>query len=1099
MPDRSSVTITDERRLVTVLFADLVGFTGRSEAIDPEEVRELQRGYFSTVTAEVERFGGTVEKYVGDAVMALFGAPQAHDDDAERALHAALAIREGVATLEGGLEVRIGVNTGEVVGGLGGPQMGDYTVSGDAVNVAARLQQTAGPNQILCGPMTRRLAYEAFAFATHETLSLKGRSEPVEAWRVEAALPERPRVRGGEARLFGRQRELATVESLVDEAREGRGSMLALVGEAGIGKSRLALEARARAEANGVATAWTTSRSYTTGVPYHLVGQLVPQLLQRTAGADTATALQAAGVTADETTLRSWARAIDDILGTASATSGAKPEDGTLSPAGKQRFLVQAIGALLRARSAARPLLVVLDDLHWADPASLAVIEELLGVVPELRLVLMATYRSNWSHGWEGRSAYEQLNLRPLRPDDARRMAVELATRAALPEDLTDRVLERAAGNPFFLEELLHVEGAAPDAQPHRLPASIHEMLLARLDALPAEARRVLQLASVVGMEFSAPIVRHLAEADAPATTEALRALQRAELVLARGSAGDDGMLMFRHPLIHEVAYGSLLTSARRAMHGRVARWIEEHGTDENVAELARHYDHSDDREKARRYLRLAGERAHALNATREAFDWYLAAADAWSPDPERRAEMLEAAAQELHLLGDIGRATEIQLDAVRLYHEAGNERAAATTRIWLGRYSWLLGEPEESQRQNALAIAGLEPDGPSPDLAMAYSFRSQFLMLLPDFAGGEEWARKAIEVAEATGAQAVLVHAYNNLGTCLMGRGDASGIDYLRRSRDLALELNLPDEAGRANTNLSNQGSRIFPLPYEEMDRHLVEGTAYSARTIPDGIFDRWIRSARGEFLLATARWSEAEELLFGLDADAAEAYLRCETLSLRAQLLAYRGRYDEAAEMTDGVADTARRVGDMQAVLPALTTQLQIRVGLEDDATAVALLREVIDRRGTTGELIISSWFLFEATDALTALHRRDAGSAALLAGLEALARFTAAFVDEAALGGDLVQVEVRHAMVGAAVDQLASLATAIGAFISFPTGRLPGRAAALPVLDREHRLFDAARVRLWLAEEHGSSDELAVATATFDELAAHPYLARAHRLRG
>ena len=849
MTDLTHVTISDERRLVSVLFADLVGFSGRAESSDPEEVRELQRTYFGAVAAEVERYGGSVEKYIGDAVMALFGAPQAHDDDAERALRAALAIREAVGGLGDGLEVRIGVNTGEVVGGTGGPQA-DYSVSGDAVNVAARLQQSAEPNEILAGEMTRRLAYEAFDFAPLDPMAVKGRTESVEAWRVQGALPERPRVRGGEAQLVGRDREKAAMESALDEAREGRGLMIALVGEPGIGKSRLALEVVRRAETDGFTTAWTSSRSYATAFPYHLVSQLARQLLRAADGAASGTdaALRAAGVGADDETMTTWARVIDDVLGL-SAEADAELKD--LSPAGKQRILVQAIGALLRARSTHAPLLLVLDDLHWADPASLSVVEELLTIIPELSVAVLATYRSNWSHGWEGRSAYEQINLRPLRPEDARRLAAELAAGASLPDELTEQVLERSAGNPLFLEELLHGERGAEGGEPRRLPASIHEMLLARLDALPPESRRTLQLASVVGMEFDEPTVADLAEADPEATDDALRSLQRAELIQASGPAATDRSFVFRHPLIHEVAYGSLLTSARRAIHGRVGRWLEEHGGEERVAELARHFEHSDDRDKARHYLRLAGDRAHELNASREAFDWYKAAADAYADDPEERGRLLEAAAQEVYLLGDTVDATRIQQEATAIHESAGNDRAAANARIWLGRYIWLLGDPVEAERQNALAVDGLERHGPSPELAMAYSFRAQSLMLVPAFDESEHWARKAIAVAEATGAQGALAHAMNNLGTSLLGKDDADGIGLLRRARELALEHHLPDEVGRANSNLASQGGRIFPMAYRDMDDHLVQGTEYARRTIPDGIFDRWVRSARGEFLL--------------------------------------------------------------------------------------------------------------------------------------------------------------------------------------------------------------------------------------------------------
>ena len=684
------VTITDERRLVTVLFADLVGFTGRAENSDPEAVRELQRAYFAAVTSEVVRFGGTLEKYIGDAVMAIFGAPQAHDDDAERALRSALEIRRALSELDGGgLEVRIGVNTGEVVGGTAGPQEGDYTVSGDAVNVAARLQQTAAPGEILVGGMTRRLSTDAFAFAPLDEMALKGRTEPIEAWRLERELPERPRMHGGEARLVGRQRELTSLESALEEAREGRGLMVALVGEPGIGKSRLALEMRQRAEAAGFTTAWTSSRSYASAFPYHLVSQLVDQLLVREPGQSTVDALRGANVTADEEALGRWAAVLEEVIG---ENQDDDPQLADLSPAGRQRILVHAIGGLLKAASQRDPMLVVLDDLHWADPASLAVVEELLDILPGLPVVLMATYRSNWSHGWEGRSAYEQLNLRALRPEAAREMAEELAAGRSVPEELTERVLERSAGNPLFLEELLHGESGGTDGQPHRLPATIHEMLLARLDGLQPEARRTLQLASVVGMEFPERTVVALSESDPDQTDGALRDLQRSELVTA-GSR--EHSLVFRHPLIHEVAYGSLLLSTRRALHGRIGGWIEEHGGEEQVAELARHYRDSDDPAKAGPYLRLAGERASALNANREAYDWFIDAAEAADGDPERRAEMIEAAAQQRYLLGEIDEATELQEEAIALFEAAGAERSALNARRWLGRFRWLLGEKD--------------------------------------------------------------------------------------------------------------------------------------------------------------------------------------------------------------------------------------------------------------------------------------------------------------------------------------------------------------------------------------------------------------------
>ncbi len=1085
------MTITDERRLVTVLFADLVGFTGRAEQADPEAVREIQRAYFAAVTQQVERFGGSLEKYIGDAAMATFGAPQAHDDDAERALRSALEIRRAVGELEGGLEVRIGVNTGEVVGGMGGPQEGDYTVSGDAVNVAARLQQTAAPGEILVGGMTRGLSSEAFAFAPLDEMALKGRTEPIEAWRLERELPERPRSHGGEARLVGRSRELATLESALEEARDGRGLMVALVGEPGIGKSRLALEMRQRAEAAGFVSAWTSSRSYASAFPYHLVNQLAEQLLARQPGESTVESLRTAGVEADETTLSRWTAILDEVLGEGPEDD---PELIDLSPAGRQRILVHALGGLLRAASQGAPMLVVLDDLHWADPASLAVIEDLLDIVPGMHVVLLATYRSNWSHGWEGRGAYEQLNLRALRTEDARLMAQELATGRGVSSELTERVLERSAGNPLFLQELLHGERGGGDGQAHRLPATIHEMLLARLDALPPEARRTLQLAAVVGMEFHEETVTDISELDEPGTDAALRALQRAELV---SSAGMEHTLVFRHPLIHEVAYGSLLLSTRRALHGRIGGWLEEHGGEERVAELARHYRDSDDQAKARRYLRLAGERAEVLNANREAYGWFMDAAEAFADDPQRRGEMIEAAAQQRYLIGEIPAATELQEEAIAVFESVGAERQALNARRWLCRFRWLLGDKAESERQIELAITGLERLGPSPELATAYSFRSQSLMLEPDFDGAEYWARKAIAVAEQTDATPALVHAYNNLGSVLHWRGEMEGVEYLRRSLGLAIENHLTDDAGRAYANLSGQGNRIFPFFYAENETLLREGVEYAGRTIPDGVFDRWLRSAWGEFLLVTGRWAEAEPVIFAIDPRAAEAYLGSELRSLRAHLLAWRGRYEEALVLASEAADTSSRIGDIQAVFPPLAALAAAQAGLGEDSAALASIRRAIELRDSRPESVISSWLLFEATDTLSAIAARDRSSTVVREGVETLAAFARVLGPDVARGGVLVQVTVRQVALGAAVEQLARLARDAGIAVEPPAEPFPDTAEALALLEQEHRLFDVARINLWMAEAGEPAPDLEGAAALFEELGAHPYLERARRV--
>ena len=789
------------------------------------------------------------------------------------------------------------MNTGEVVGGTAGPQEGDYTVSGDAVNVAARLQQTAAPGEILVGGMTRRLSSDAFAFAPLDEMALKGRTEPIEAWRLERELPERPRMHGGEARLVGRQRELASLESALEEAREGRGLMVALVGEPGIGKSRLALEMRQRAEAAGFTTAWTSSRSYASAFPYHLVSQLAStSSLDRAPGQSTADALRSAEVTADDDALGRWAAVLDEVLGEGQDDD---PQLADLSPSGRQRILVHAIGGLLKAASQREPMLVVLDDLHWADPASLAVVEELLDILPGLRVVLMATYRSNWSHGWEGRSAYEQLNLRALRPEDAREMAEELAAGRSVPAELTERVLERSAGNPLFLEELLHGERGGTDGQPHRLPATIHEMLLARLDGLPPEA--TADPAARIGRGHGVPgghgrrAVRVGPRRDrcGPSRPPARGARRcRRPRAHARLPPSADPRGRLRQPPPQHAA-GAARSDRCAGSRSTAARSRSPSSRATTATATTR--------PRRGPYLRLAGERASALNANREAYGWFIDAAEAFADDPLQRAEMIEAAAQQRYLLGEINEpTTSSRKRRSRLYESVGAERAALNARRWLGRFRWLLGDKPESKRQIDLAIDGLERLGPSPELAMAYSFRSQSVMLEPDFDAGEKWARKAIEIARAD-------RCHGRPRACLQQPRVVP--DLARRPRGRRLPAPQPRPGDRAppprrRRSRLRQPQRAGPahLPVRRTRsprRCLVEGVEYSARTIPDGVFDRWIRSGWGEFLLVTGRWAEAEPVIFGIDPDAAEAYLGSEVRSLRAHLLAWRGRYEEAVRI--------------------------------------------------------------------------------------------------------------------------------------------------------------------------------------------------------
>ncbi len=1079
------MTVSEERRLVTVLFVDLVGFTSRAESADPEEVRDVQRAYFATVAAEVERYGGSVEKYIGDAVMALYGAPQAHDDDAERALHAALAIRDALTTAPMPLEVRIGVNTGEVVGGAGsGPQQHEYTVTGDAVNVAARLQQAAEPGQIYVGPTTRRLAAEAFDFAQLPPLELKGKAEPMEAWRLARALPVQPRVRGGEAPLVGRRREQLLLEAALEEAGNGHGLLVGMTGEAGIGKSRLALELRHRAETQGFATAWAAALSYASAFPFHLVGALANELLKRSHGQTVRGALAATLPQADAESLDRWSAVLADIAGDADAEQRARLAD--ITPDARQRLLVQALTATLRTRAATQPQLLVLDDLHWADASSLSVLDELLAVVPEAAILVLALHRSGWANRWASRSYYQQVNLDRLRDDEARQLVTALAVGNGIEAERAEALLHRSGGNPFFLEELMR----ARDSGATTLPETIHEVLLARIDGLPADARNLLGVAAVIGMEFGERVLAAVEPTER--MTDALAALQLDELIVARGGDLEGATYAMRHPLVHEVAYRSLLMARRRDLHRKIGAWLEEHSGDEDLAAIAAHYRDGDDRERARELLPRAAERAERLNAPSEARSLYLEAAELLRDEPVRRAYMLERAAFLSYLIGEIGAAIEHVTRAEQLYTDAGDRLHALDAHRQLARYFWMDGHGKRSEEELIVAIRGLEELPRTAELAHAYSAHAQLRMLMPDFPAGERLARQAIEVADEVGSMEAKVHALNNLGVSRMGKGDPVGVDDLRLSLKLALEHNLPDDAGRAYTNLASQGQAVSFFEPDEAEAFANEMIAYDMRVAPGGAFEQWHRAARSEQWIPQGRWDESvrqlDELATLLNAN---RYLQVDVASYGALLAAYRGRYDEALARISPFVEVAVGIDDLQAFAPALLALANAERGLGHLEAAMDALERGVRLRGATSEANLSVWFLFEAVDVVTWLVAEAEPSLGARA-LEVLAPLAASLETDVQRGGTEAELRVRHALHDTARHQLAIL-----------SGETDAAAAAAEILRAAgelriaRRVFDAARAELWAAEATANREAASAALATFEPLRAIGYVGRAREL--
>ena len=546
--------ISGERKPVSALFADVVGSTGLAEQMDPEDWTQMINGAFELMSQAVFRYEGTIAQLQGDAMLAFFGAPVAHEDDPERAVLAAIDMVAAVEELAGQLRavhgidfrIRAGINTGPVVvGNVGNDLRYEYTALGDAMNVAARMQAAAEPGTVLITDATRRLLGDAIDLEDLGEISVKGKSEPVHAYRVVGRRGAVGRKRGLErigleSPMVGREAQLEQLRGLWAAARAGRSRVAFVLGEPGIGKSRLLSELRAAlaAEAEpGAASApiWFEGRcvSYGQGLPYHLLLDLVRNLLDLPwSGGGTAGRQlldeRLAGLLGDEAP--DIAPFFAHMLGL--PTSDDEEAHTRLEPAHLQERYAAALLRVLRARSASGALVIVCEDLHWADPASVAVLATLLPLAGRLPLLLIGAMRPDTdSPGWQlvanarvhFGQALTEIVLEQLSDADSRQLVANLLVIESLPDEVRDAILARADGNPFFVEEVVRmlVDGGLITRQGDRwvatadigrveIPSTLHGLLLARIDQLPESAKRSLRVASVIGRQFPVRVLENV-------------------------------------------------------------------------------------------------------------------------------------------------------------------------------------------------------------------------------------------------------------------------------------------------------------------------------------------------------------------------------------------------------------------------------------------------------------------------------------------------------------------------------------------------------------------------------------------------------------
>ncbi|UFW75841.1 MULTISPECIES: adenylate/guanylate cyclase domain-containing protein [Bradyrhizobium] len=863
------------RRTITVLFADLSGFTMMSERLDPEVMQALQNELFEELTAAVQSFGGFVDKFIGDALLALFGAPAAHEDDPERAVRAALDMIGRTAQLSerakayagSPLLLHVGINTGHVVaGGLGVGVAKSYSVTGDTVNTAQRLQSMASTGEVLVGPLTYRLTRHAFSYESLGEVSLKGKMGSVLVHRLNGPL-DTPRAARGldtlglSAPVIGRDAELARLVDNLDLACGGAAQLVRLVGEAGIGKTRLVDEFVAHARDEDRFAGVAIRRAVCSPLGEQSYGTLAAVLrsaygiAQKTtvaeAQAKLATALSELGLAVEEA---------DRLMPLYFHVLGLGDPDAALQhvePEQLRRQIFFAIRTVFERRLVLSPLLIIVEDLHWADAVSLEALRFLMDRLERTRLMLLFTHRPmlELDQFGSGRISHTTLRLLPLGDADGQKLLAAYFSHgwSEPPGSLFSRILERAGGNPLFFEEIIRglIEAGAlerdgsqwrikSDEAAADIPASIQALLLARLDRLPHEVRRLAQEAAVIGPRFDAALLGAMAS-QRTKVEAGLELLCDAEIVEEVAGANSISLRSYRftQTMLQDVIYQNLLLQRRIELHGRIGAALERlYGNEperlEDLILLGHHFSLSASKPKGARYLRAAGDRARATYANDDAIRFYqqalavLLAGGEWEPERlilcERIAELCAAAGRRIT-------AEEHYQSALEGHRNAEDRIGEARILRKLGRLLWDAGKRIKAEAHYAEAAERLGGTDAPIEWAHLLQERGRLSFRTGDHVAAARWADEALGYARSVPADAdrqvgfeaarAIAESLNTKGVALARLGrHQEAVREVEQSVAAAEAAGLLNVACRGYTNLGVLYTIVDPAKAVEVCR---------------------------------------------------------------------------------------------------------------------------------------------------------------------------------------------------------------------------------------------------------------------------------------
>jgi class 3 adenylate cyclase/tetratricopeptide (TPR) repeat protein len=986
-----SAPVGDERKVVTVLFADLVGSTAIGAGQDPEAFGAAIRPQLARMREALERHGGTIEKYIGDAVVAVFGAPLTREDDPERGVRAALAIRDAL-----GDAARVAVNTGEAVVSLGArADRGEEILLGDVVNTAYRIEEATPDGAVFVGEATYRATRDVIEYGEQTLIEAKGKRDPVLVWealRARSSIPAASE-RTPQAPLVGRNEELTLIlNTLARAERHETIQLVTLIGAAGIGKSRLAWELQQTLDARSEPVTWRRGRCipYGEDVAYWALNEIVKSeaAILDTDDADLADEKLSASVR-DLVPDASEAAWIEGHLRPLLGLSGAAPRETREETFSAWRRYVES----LAERS---PLVLVFEDLHWADEGLLDFIEHIADWSRDAPVLLLCTARPDLQErraGWGGHGNAMTITLLPLTGDETAQLLSLLLSESAVPDGLRESLLARAEGNPLYAEEfvrmlvdrgllILEDDGWKLRASEVPVPDSVQGIIAARLDALDGQEKMLLQAASVIGRTFWPDGVAAVASIGREEVDNTFRALDRRGLLRRyRPSPDGESEYAFRHALVRDVAYGQISRARRGEKHLLAARWFESLGRPEDHAETAAHHylaaleyvraiggDVEPFAEHARESLRRAGDRALALNAFASAGKFFGGAL-ALSPRDEERAELLFSYGKAL------SRSASPDLDVLVQARDsmlaAGDIERAAECEVILAELHWRSGRRERAFERLDEAVALLVDRPPSYAQAYAFTALAQFQIRRDESEAARESARAAITIAEELGLDDLRADALITIGLARVTTGDAGGLEDLEHSIQIAEDANSP-HAIRGYLNLASmlanlgdlrRAAALYLRGHQLADRF--GDAAWAELFEAERVYERYWSGDWDE------AWSLAEELVTRAERGASRQ-LELDGRLVRGWIALGRGDLAVALHDAESALEFGREAADPQNLYPALALRARTLAAADQLADAAASADELLQLMREQPSL--PSFWVMDLAIALAWLGRGD-----------------------------------------------------------------------------------------------------------------------------